>query len=364
MNILHIAPINMARANGLRFSVPGLTSAQNKIANINAALMNISGSESLIKEEIEKYDFNFFPDPKSLLELPSPFRNPDLVVFHGVYYKKYINFYKEMKSRDIPYIIVPRVSLTSGAQKQKYIKKKIGNLLYFKKFIKNAECIHYLTENEFKESNSFGKKSFIVGNGVNLPNIHSNSNTGKLNLTFIGRYDIKHKGLDILTEAVSSMKFDLRRYNIKINLFGSDYNNGKKYINNKIEEKKIGDILCVNNAVFNEDKISVLENTDIFLSPSRFEGHPMAVVEAMAYGIPCIITKGTNMIEILHEYNAGWTAETNAKSLAETIRIAISDKPSIERKGGNAKKLAKENYSWEALAAKTITHYNDLMYNN
>ena len=34
---------------------------------------------------------------------------------------------------------------------------------------------------------------------------------------------------------------------------------------------------------------------DLFIHTFRFEGHPIAVLEALSYGIPCLLTPGTNM---------------------------------------------------------------------
>ena len=83
---------------------------------------------------------------------------------------EYIKLYKKLIQKKIPYVIVPRASLTLEAQQQRYLKKKIGNLLYFNKFIYNASKIHYLTENEMKFSKAFRKEYFIVPNGIDIPN--------------------------------------------------------------------------------------------------------------------------------------------------------------------------------------------------
>ena len=60
------------------------------------------------------------------------------------------------------------------------------------------------------------------------------------------------------------------------------------------------------------DKKKVLKDADLFLHTSRSEGHPMGVLEALAYGIPCLLTPGTNM------------ASEVAASGAKMLFVAIS----------------------------------------
>ena len=361
MIILHIAPINMTRANGFRFSVPGLVSAQSKISGIRPALLNVNDTRQLDEEEVESFDFDFISEYKPIDELDEPYNNPDIVVFHGVYITKYIHIYRKLLKRNIPYIIVPRASLTLGAQKQKRLKKIVGNVLLFNRFINNACSIHYLTNNEMKLSSAFRQKHFIVGNGVHIPQAYAKKTDKGSNITFIGRYDINHKGLDILMESLHHVKKELNQYNPSIRLFGSDYNGGQNYLENKISEYGLEGICTVHSPVFGEAKHKVLMDTDIFISPSRFEGHPMAVIEAMAYGIPCILTDGTNMLDVLERYDAGWTATLDARDLARVILSAVGDKDAIYAKGQNARRLAEENYSWEQIAEQTVGYYSQLL---
>lgn len=360
MIVLHIAPINMAKANGFRFSVPGLVSAQNKINGVIAGLMNINSSDTLDSKEVEEFDFYFSKSYTEIKYLPKPYRHPDLVVFHGIYLFKYIKIYKILVGHNIPYIIVPRGSLTDGAQRQKFLKKVIGNILFFNKFINNAKKIHFLTKNEKEASKKFKNNNFVVGNGIHMPILNKKYISQNLKITFIGRYDVNHKGLDILIESLINIKDDLLSQNTTINLYGSDHRGGKEYIKNQIRINSLQDILKINNEVFGDKKHNVLLQTDIFITTSRFEGHPMAVLEAMAYGIPCILTEGTNMLNKMNQYNAGWSTTLDAITIGDTILTAIASKEKIFRKGINARKLIEENYTWSKVAENTVKNYKKI----
>jgi glycosyltransferase involved in cell wall biosynthesis len=363
MIILHIAPISMNSSNGLRFSVPGLTSSQNIVSGVQSGLMTIESSIVLKSDEVAKFDFDFMTYNQNINLLEEPYNNPDIVVFHGVYFKKYLSIYKKLIARGIPYIIVPRVSLTYGAQKQNYIKKKLGNFFLFNGFISNANGIQYLTENEKATSKKFKTNSFVVGNGIKLPTIANKSKNETLNISFIGRYDVNHKGLDVLVKAIILIKNDLIKEKVKFRLYGSDRREGKKYLMNAVEKYDLHEVLEINNPIYEKDKESVLKETDVFIAPSRFEGHPMAVIEAMAYGIPCILTKGTNMMDKLIQYDAGWATELSEKDIARTVLIANSNRNTFFNKGLNARRLVEENYTWDKIAKLTIGYYDRIINN-
>ena len=363
MIVLHISPVDMKTSNGLRFSVPGLVAAQNKLEGVEAGIMNIGNREQLNLDEVEKFEFEFMEYVPDISKLKAPYSKPDIVVFHGVYREKYIRTYKNLLRTKIPYVIVPRVSMTNGAQKQKHLKKKLGNFLFFNRFINNAAKIHYLTENEMNLSRIFEKDYFIVGNGINPPlKYEKKVDKDRVNITYMGRYDINHKGLDVLVESINIIKDKLKNKNVVINFYGSDYDEGRKFLNRKICNYELGDVFKINNPIFGAEKKKVLQETDVFIATSRFEGHPMAVIEAMSYSVPCILSEGTNMLDVLNLHNAGWSTTLEPDTISKTIIDAISTRETIDEKGKNARILVEENYTWEKVAKDTIKAYEEVIY--
>jgi glycosyltransferase involved in cell wall biosynthesis len=364
MVVLHIAPINTTVVNGFRFSVPGLVSAQGKMG-IKVALLNVEKPELYSEEKLEKKNIKVIQGKViKLNEIEEPFNKPDIVIFHGVYKTEYLSLYKQLTKNNIPYVIVPRVSLTKGAQTQKILKKKLSNFLFFNKFINNASAIHYLTHNEKKLSLKFKQNSFVVGNGIDLPLLQERTIKEQVNLSFIGRYDVKHKGLDVLMLAIISIKDFLRENNVQVCFYGSNFKGGKEKLLGLIEDHKLSEVISINEAIFGKEKDDVLRNTDVFLATSRFEGHPMAVIEAMSYGIPCILTEGTNMQEDLIKYDAGWDTDLAPNEIAKKIVKAVQSPSEISNKGLNARKLIEENYTWEKVAEQSVEFYREIISEN
>lgn len=363
--VLHVAPIGCNRSSGLLYAIPPLVSNQNKINDIKAALLLTSYKTVILPED---YDFPIFkPNKKykyNLNELPSPFNNPDLVIFHSTYILTHFKIAIELRKKGIPYIIVPHGGMTKGAQSKKALKKKIGNLIFYNNFVKGALALHCLTQGEADETKYWNKEMFVVGNGMSIPadcekNYSKDNKT--VNVSFIGRLDLYHKGLDLLIAAINKASENIRKSNFCFNIYGPDYFGSKKVLNKQIYENKIQDIVKIYEPVFDDKKDYVLRNTDIFVHTSRFEGHPMSILEAMSYRIPCMVTPETNMSQDILEADAGWIVELSEESIANGINMVIQEKDLIKEKGLNARNLIKNKYSWDKIALQTVRYYTEFL---
>ena len=355
--ILHILFVSNNKTSGVRNIVPKHLEYQAHIANV--ALLNCNNTE--VEEADGKYNVYKLEEiqNKEIKNLPEPFNNPDLVVFHAIYYSQYINLYKQCKKNNIPYIIVPHGSLTKQAQKQKWIKKIPANILLFNGFVNNAIAIQYLIEGEMEKSRN-NRKYIIAGNGIELSNTQKqyvNNKLEQFKIIYIGRYDTYTKGLDLLIKAVSLIKDFMRQNSIKVLLYGTDYRGRQKQIEQLINYYKIKDIVEMNGPVWGEEKIKAMCDADIFIQPSRTEGQPVGLMEAIEIGLPCIITEETNYGKIVEEEKIGWMIKIDEKDLANKIVEAYKNKGNLQKMSENGKKYAKNNFEWKIIAKRTVESY-------
>lgn len=360
MNIIYISSLSGNKAAGLTYSVPAQVESQSKIDNVLWYNLNSNHIVNM-KSSVNYYSINDFPS-KKISDLPTPFNTPDLVIFQGVYFIDYYLISKELIKNNIPYIIIPRGSLTRGAQKIKSLKKKVANKLIFNRFIKNACAIQYLNVAEYQDSgDKWNKKHLIIPNGFSSRNVYKkyNSRTSLLKGVFIGRLHIYHKGIDLLIEACAKLKQELDGV-LQIEIYGNDQNGSRRVINDLIIKHDLQNIVKVKREVFDKDKEAILLDSDFFILTSRFEGHPMGLIEALSYGLPCLVTKGTNMGEEIKEAKAGWTAEINTESIANALKALLKDRSLLPEKGKNAIELSKK-YDWDNIAKISSEKYRMLI---
>ena len=107
----------------------------------------------------------------------------------------------------------------------------------------------------------------------------------------------------------------------------------------------------VKDGIFGAEKDCVLRQADFFIAPSRFEGMPMSVIEAAGYALPCLVSVGTNIVEDIDRFDAGWVCEAEVDSIAKSLLNLIADRESFALKGEGARKYAR-TLDWNDLAIR------------
>lgn len=350
MKILFISHLSQNIAAGMNWSVPARIKAQEKMDDV----FWVNTTKALMPHYGDVMAFHMLKDLGEALTLsimPPPFDRPDIVVFEGLYFKEYLDLAKELRKTKTPYIIVPRGSMTHQAlHNHSHWKKFFAHLLYFNCFIRHAWRIQYLTKQEADDSTKrFRTPYFIVPNGATMPSVKKEKfSENGIHAVFIGRLDMYHKGLDLLLDAVTLCADELRKASFTLAIYGP-----KKYdyqlIEEEIGKRAIADFVSLNGEVSGSDKEQALLSADLFVMTSRFEGHPMGLIEALAYGLPCFVTPGTNMYDEISDADAGWTCQGNVDDVKSRLLQVVRERGAFASKSHNARLLA-QRYDWSKLA--------------
>lgn len=355
MKILHIAHITNTPFSGVCSVVPEYIKSQHIKADV--ALLNVANEKINGIEHCFLYKNNW----KNSVSLE--YQNPDIVIFHEVYYWPYIQIAKDLFREKIPYVIIPHGCLVKDALRKKWLKKYTANFLFFNAFIKKAQAVQCLSEKELINTH-FSVHKFVCTNGITIPNIiKQDFHTDGLKITYIGRLEIHVKGLDIMISAVKNVSEVLRQHKVQINIFGPDVNGMFSKIESMITYNQLNDIIILHHEISGKEKEDTLYNSDIFIQTSRHEGMPMGILEAMSLGLPCLVTRGTSLGEIIERYDAGWVADTSIDSLSKTLIKAISQKDSLQVKSQNAQRLVEDNFAWDKISNQALEIYKTITNN-
>ena len=126
----------------------------------------------------------------------------------------------------------------------------------------------------------------------------------------------------------------------------------------------VGEVVTLHHEIVGEDKVNKLLESDIFVQTSRHEGMPGGILEALSYGLPCLVSRGTNLGEKIRDNGCGWMAENDADSVAESIRRVIEEKDTLGDKSVKASAFVADNYSWNVIMKETIASYQKLLEEN
>lgn len=270
----------------------------------------------------------------------------DIFVITGVWWPKNIKLAKKLFKNNIPYIISPRSSLMKSSFKKSKFKKNIYYILQAKTYIKRARAIHFLTEDE-KNNSYFSEKGFVVGNIVSDSHIlqthsYKKTKTNQIIISFLGRLDINHKGLDLFLESIKICEEILKEKNVSIKINGPDFYGSEKVLHSMINKLKLEEIVVLAPGLYGEEKAEFLKNTDIFIHTSRYEGQPQAVMEAMMCGCAILVSSQTNMGEIIKISNCGVVTDLDVNDISNKLLDLLSS--NLDEMKSNAIKFAENNF--------------------
>lgn len=354
MIILHITDIAVKEGNGVTNAVLEYLKYESKDNKV--AVYNLSAQ--IESNFCSSFNYKQYSNINSL---PTPFNNPDIVIFNEVYKPKYIHLSKECNKRNIKYVIIPHGCLTDDARRKKgtWLKKQIALKFVLRKFIKNATAIQFLNVMEKNNTHIKYKNYIISGNGIKIE-IKNNSCKSK-NIIYIGRYDVYHKGLDYLVEMCKKYHDWFIKNKIKIHLYGRDSKGSLNILNDLIDKYSVGDVLIVNGAIYGKEKEELLKKSYAFIQTSRFEGQPMGILEALGYGVPCIVTKGTSFAEYVNENKCGFGSELDIDIIFNNLKKILNDEDLRNTFSKNAIKSIKRDFDWDVVIKDCVKKYQDLL---
>ncbi len=110
-----------------------------------------------------------------------------------------------------------------------------------------------------------------------------------------------------------------------------------------------------------EQKLGALAAADVLALPAVGEGLPMVVLEALAAGLPVAISDECHLPEVLAA-GAGVRLEPlTGAAIAAALGPLLQDADRRARMGAAARALARERFTWAAVAAEIAGHYARLM---
>jgi glycosyltransferase involved in cell wall biosynthesis len=272
-----------------------------------------------------------------------------------------------------PYIVTPH-GIFCQPWRYGSIKKKIYLWLIARLILNEASAVHAVNYFEIDGFKKIGLHSpyVVIPNGIeadkysliapprNALKIWPNL-IGKKVVLFLGRIS-PEKGLDILLECwKTTIKVEPKALLV---VAGPDCKGYSVRLNNLVKKYKVWDNVLFTGLIQGEKKRTLLCNTDVFVQPSYSEAHSLAVLEALASGKPCIITKSCNFPEV-QEWGAGYVIPAGNKEALSIALIKTLSLSKMQRKkmGESGRQLVIKKFTVDIMARKMMTVYESIISN-
>lgn len=268
---------------------------------------------------------SFFFQPK-LLSLLRTLR-PDIIHCHNVWQYSLIAAMVAHYSFGAQIVVTVHGMLDKGALKFSPIKKRLLLAIYGRRVLGSAMRVHCLTDREQDSIKQIVGKARTVVIPNPLPKLVSRRSRGDnvIRFIYVGRYHPK-KNLEALLDGFAIAQPALG-VQIELSLFGWGEPNFVKILEEKARSAAMQGRRCtVNGPIFSPQKDFQLSSSDCFILPSLSEGHPVALMEAFAFGLNVICSDECNLIGAF-QADAAIESGTEPRQIADSIEKFASLSP-------------------------------------
>jgi glycosyltransferase involved in cell wall biosynthesis len=302
-------------------------------------------------------------NPRVVRFCEASLRRFDLVHFYGLYDLLGPAVSHFCRRQGIPYVIEPMgmyLPIDRSLRLKRLWHGSIG-----KAFLRHAARMIATSELEYDELYRGGipqEKLVIRYNGIDMSSCTSLPRCGGFRakwgiapdeplILFLSRL-IPRKGADILIEAFAQACPESGRLVIAGPEGEPRY---RAYLEKRARECGVDARVLFTGPLYDEEKKAVLADADVFALPSRYENFANVAAEAIACGIPVIITDSCGIRSLVKD-RAGLVIAPEKEALAEALRKLICDKDLYARLKEGCRRVA-DQLSWDRLTEQMEAYY-------
>ncbi|MDD4900296.1 MAG: glycosyltransferase [Candidatus Omnitrophica bacterium] len=292
----------------------------------------------------------------------------DLLHIHSIFSYPSTIAMRIARIKHVPYIIRPAGALERYCLKQKSFKKRIYLSIIEGSNINQSQAIHFTSDQEALESSRLGFKApgIILPHGVSIPNFVPDARSklrGLLKLTenepvilFMSRLHPK-KGLEYLIPALASLA-DMR---FTFVIAGSGEPSYELKIEQLLKSYKISERTHRFGFITGEKKDLLLQGSDILVLTSNSENFAVAVFEAMAAGLPVLVSQGVAAANLIKKERCGYVVKLDIANITSAIKTFLHNIEHERAAGQRGKELVLKEFNWDSVAVKLIRAYENII---
>jgi glycosyltransferase involved in cell wall biosynthesis len=241
-------------------------------------------------------------------------------------------------------------------------KKWIYNKVFANRILQNASVIFFSAEGEREEAAVLGLRppSVLVPDGFDPSEFATLPERGQFREQFFGghkgplvlflaRLNAK-KGLDVLIEAMRSVIAE--RPDVRLAIVGPpDPVSFRKDVLRWVKENNIESQTVLTGVADKEMRLQAFADSDVYVLPSHAENFGFSVFEAMACGLPVVVSDTLNFASEFARSGAGFVLPRAPEVFSDAI-LKLIDHPELRREMGARGRILVRQYSLEETGAK------------
>jgi glycosyltransferase involved in cell wall biosynthesis len=376
LHILHVIPAIASRYGGPSVAVVDMCRAL-RDAGVDALIattdadgpgrlnvplgqeVDISGTRAIFFRRRLSESFKWAPALEAWLrEHVSRF---DLVHIHAVFSHTSVAAGRVCLDQGVPYIVRPLGTLDPWSlahhARRKRVLLKIGAL----RVLRGASAMHYTSADEQRlaeEAVDGLPHGIVTPLGVDESLLRASDEPPPVSdqyLLALARLDPK-KGFDLLIDAFHGLADDPLLRGWRLIVAGDGDPDYVADLRSRAASGPAGERITFVGWVDGQTKRAWLRHAALFALPSHQENFGLSVAEAMACGVPVIVSPGVNLAADIDAHGAGWVVAREQQALTGTLRAAMGDELGRRRRGDAARRLARA-FRWPSIAGQLRDAY-------
>lgn len=380
MRCLHVAPSLHPDSGGPARSIPNLCAAL-QAAGLEVQLHVVRLDGSPVTVEASKSSFTLLTHAPIVgtRSVPRPVRFPrevltavrdvDIVHLHGLWNCASTIVAAICRRAGIPYVVSARGMLHSVAMTHHRRRKAVYLRVVEHRTIGSAAAVHFFTENEAQSSVQLlpvgmttvtipNGTSPLLGEGIDASSFHRlhPELRGRKIVLYLGRLHWT-KNLELQLEA---MRLVLARSPETMWLLIGPDAGSWPGLDRLIREGGLTNRIKWLGPTDHAFCLAALACADVFVLTSHHEAHSVAMNEALALGVPVVLTD-TVGFRIAGDAGAAKVVPARAPEVATAIRTILEDRRLAMVMGDRGKDFVREQLAWPAIAEATYRAYAELL---
>ena len=378
LRVLHVITSMAAQWGGTATAVAGLTRALGDFGVESEIVTTTSTSEGplLATPHLTRHCFErglgarVWPGYSRALaaHLERAIGDFDIIHVHGIWHFGGWLAARIAKRKGVPYVVSLHGELDGRRLRHKRLKKRIYRALLLDDMLRDANALHAVSAVECGHAARLGLATpiFVCPNGVDLAVFDEPADADLLAehrvlrdkriILYMGRIE-SLKGLDVLARAFIDVAKEY--HDVALLIAGRDEDGTLDAVNRTLRGAGVADRVALAGFLVGERKSTALAHADVFVLSSFSEGFSIAVVEALAAGLPVVISRECNFPEV-ETANAGFVVPSARAEVAKAIAAILADADLAKRMGENARRLVEEHYQWPAIGSRMAQRYRAL----
>ena len=207
-----------------------------------------------------------------------------------------------------------------------------------------------LEQNDMRDPG--GLRSVVVPHAViNGSGAGTRSNRHDFRVGFLGRLDPK-KNLELVIDALALLSEP-----VTLQVAGDGPRAYRESLVSRAQSRGVETRVRWHGFVEDATKRQFLASIDVLVMPSTFECFGVSAAEALAAGVPVVVSPHVGVADIVVEYRCGHVVPATAPEIARALRELIDDAGAHRELSGNARRAASHEFSLLTHGERIKAHY-------